>query len=135
MPWRWNSMKLSLSRRDGDEDRSKGVTIARARAKSETASPPPAGEPKPVGDTGYDDNGGGGDTGWSRSSFHTVDLARVQSQLLMNTEPGTAVAFPMRRKPNIAAVRPVLISLGLICGVGLVQWLMRSFGVWSGTPE
>jgi len=54
------------------------------------------------------------------NSFHTVDLALVQSHLFVVTEPGAIVAFPIRRKPDIAAVKLVFVLLAVTCVVGLV---------------
>jgi hypothetical protein len=68
-------------------------------------------------------------------AFHTVDIARVQSQLFMTTEPGTVVAFPIRRKPDIASVRLAIVVLALVCIVGLVQCALRSFWWLSDVPE
>ncbi|KAK4449967.1 hypothetical protein QBC34DRAFT_437638 [Podospora aff. communis PSN243] len=89
--------------------------------------------------TQYDrDNGGNAERIRSPSqadAFHTVDIARVQSQPFMTTEPGAVVAFPIRRKPDIASVRLALVVLALVCSVGLVHCAMRSFGWLSGVPE
>ncbi|KAK0645478.1 hypothetical protein B0T16DRAFT_457506 [Cercophora newfieldiana] len=93
-------------------------------------------EPKlPDGATRYDDSNAECPLTQSSSNFHAVNLARVQSQLLMTTEPGTAIAFPLRRKPDIASVRLVLVILALVCTVGLVRSVLQSPWKRSDVPE
>lgn len=78
--------------------------------------------------------------GDGNGDFEVVDIVGVgpargvaTRQLLMRTEAGTVMAFPVRRRPGRVAISPILFLLGLACVVGLVPCLLRAFTPSSGT--
>ncbi|KAK0627819.1 hypothetical protein B0T14DRAFT_563593 [Immersiella caudata] len=130
----WNGRQQSWTTRRGQ---SQGVIVSQRgrhqhqqRVYPSTEKDAEAEEKVPDGTTAYEhrNDNDARRTGSPRHNraFHTVDISRVQSQLLMTTEPGIAVAFPIRQKPDIASVRLAVVLIALVCIVGLVQCALRT---------